>query len=137
MSAFVKLYMMANRRSLLFLVNITKERFMSTSSNNKNIIVEQKKDVPIVKGLPVVGTIFSILAAGGGRKLHEYIDMRHKQYGSVFREKLGSIDAIWVSDPLDMKLVFAQEGKFPLHILPEAWLLYNDTYGQQRGLYFM
>lgn len=109
---------------------------MSTS-NNKNIKVEQKKDVPIVKGLPVVGTMFSILAAGGGRKLHEYIDKRHKQYGSIFREKLGSVDAIWISDPLDMKLVFAQEGKFPQHILPEAWLLYNDTYGQQRGLYFM
>lgn len=109
---------------------------MSTS-NSKNLRTESKKEIPVVKGLPVVGTMFSILAAGGGRKLHEYIDKRHQQYGSVFREKLGPIDAIWISDPLDMKLLFAQEGKFPKHILPEAWLLYNDTYGQQRGLYFM
>lgn len=127
---------MTKRRSLLFLVNITKERFISTS-NIKNIVVKQKKDIPIVKGLPIVGTIFSILAAGGGRKLHEYIDKRHEEYGSVFKEKLGPVDAVWISDPLDMKLVYAQEGKFPQHILPEVWLLYNDTYGQQRGLYFM
>lgn len=126
---------MVNRCSLL--VNITKKKFMSTS-NIKNInIHDLKKDIPIVKGLPIVGTIFSILAAGGGRKLHEYIDKRHEQYGSVFREKLGSVDAVWISDPLDMKLLFAQEGQFPQHILPEAWVLYNDTYGQQRGLYFM
>lgn len=133
MKVFVSVYIMFNRSSL-FCVNASKMRMMST----KNIIkIKSNKDIPIVKGLPLVGTIFSILAAGGGRKLHEYIDMRHKQYGSVFREKLGSVDAIWISDPLDMKLLFAQEGKFPRHILPEAWLLYNQTYGQKRGLYFM
>ncbi|XP_050059362.1 cytochrome P450 315a1, mitochondrial isoform X3 [Aphis gossypii] len=127
---------MSNRYCSLVLVNFTKTRFMSTS-NLKNIRTKSKKEIPIVKGLPIVGTMFSILAAGGGRKLHEYIDKRHEQYGSVFREKLGPVDAIWISNPLDMKLLFAQEGKFPKHILPEAWLLYNDTYGQQRGLYFM
>lgn len=125
-----------SNRYWIVLVNFTKTRFMSTS-NLKNIRTKSKKEIPIVKGLPIVGTMFSILAAGGGRKLHEYIDKRHEQYGSVFREKLGPVDAIWISNPLDMKLLFAQEGKFPKHILPEAWLLYNDTYGQQRGLYFM
>jgi len=127
---------MSNKYCSLVLVNFTKTRFMSTS-NLKNIRTKSKKEIPIVKGLPIVGTMFSILAAGGGRKLHEYIDKRHEQYGSVFREKLGPVDAIWISNPLDMKLLFAQEGQFPKHILPEAWLLYNDTYGQQRGLYFM
>lgn len=127
---------MLNKRSL-FLMNTNKTTFMSTYNTNNYIKVKLKEDIPIVKGLPLVGTIFSILAAGGGRKLHDYIDKRHQQYGSVFREKLGSVDAIWISDPLDMKLLFAQEGKCPKHILPEAWLLYINTYGQQRGLYFM
>lgn len=126
-----------NGRSTFFIINnsLTKRMFTSKTKDSKQ--VEQKKIIPIVKGLPIVGTAFSIMAAGGGRKLHEYIDKRHLQYGSVFREKLGSIDAVWICDPSDMKLLFAQEGKFPRHILPEAWLLFNDTYGQQRGLYFM
>ncbi|VVC28131.1 Cytochrome P450,Cytochrome P450, E-class, group I [Cinara cedri] len=133
MTALVNEYLILNRSSVFF-VNTFKMRLLST----KNIIkIKSKEDIPIVKGLPIVGTIFSILSAGGGRKLHEYIDMRHQQYGSVFREKIGPVDAVWISNPLDMKLLFAQEGKFPKHILPEAWLLYNDTYGQKRGLYFM
>lgn len=137
MMSFFSIYTMLNKRSSLFIVNHTKKRLLA-SSNTKNIIeIESKKDIPIVKGLPIIGSTFSILAAGGGRKLHEYINKRHQQYGSVFREKLGPVDAIWISDPLDMKLLFAQEGKYPQHILPDAWLLYNDTYGQQRGLYFM
>lgn len=126
-----------NRRSLLVLVYNTKKRFMCTSNIEKNIKIELKKSIPFVKGLPLFGTALSIMAAGGGRKLHEYIDKRHQQYGPVFREKLGSVDAIWICNPLDMKLLFAQEGKFPQHILPDAWLLYNDTFGQQRGVYFM
>lgn len=138
MSIFTSNYTMLNRRRpSLFLVNTMKKKFSSTSDNGNITMVDSKKEIPIVKGLPIVGTMFSILAAGGGRKLHEYIDKRHRQYGTVFREKLGPVDGIWISDPLDMKLLFGQEGKFPKHILPEAWLLYNDTYGQQRGLYFM
>lgn len=128
---------MINRNVLLVLANSAKKKFMCTSSFNQKSRFVQKQDIPIVKGLPFVGTTFSIMASGGGRKLHEYIDKRHQQYGSVFREQLGSVDAVWICDPLDMKLLFAQEGKYPRHILPEAWLLYNDTYGQQRGLYFM
>lgn len=133
MTTFVNFYTMFNRSSLIF-TNASKTRLMST----KNIVkFKSKENIPMVKGFPIVGTIFSVLAAGGGRKLHEYINMRHHQYGSVFREKIGSVDAIWISDPLDMKLLFVQESTFPKHILPEAWLLYNDTYGQERGLYFM
>lgn len=137
MTVCVKINTILNGRSSLFLVYNTKRRFMYTSNIEKNIKIELKKSIPSVKGLPLIGTAFSIMAAGGGRKLHEYIDKRHQQYGPVFREKLGSVDAIWICNPLDMKLLFAQEGKFPQHILPDAWLLYNDTFGQQRGVYFM
>jgi len=138
MTALVSVNTLFYGRTSLLSVIINTNKLMSTSHNNTNIMkMESKRDIPIVKGLPVVGTIFSIIAAGGGRKLHEYIDKRHQHYGPVFKEKLGSIDAIWISNPLDIKLLFAQEGRFPRHILPEAWLLYNETYGQQRGLYFM
>lgn len=137
MTVRVKVNTIFNGRSSLFFVYNSKRRFVYTSNTEKNIKIELKKSIPSVKGLPLIGTAFSIMAAGGGRKLHEYIDKRHQQYGPVFREKLGSVDAIWICNPLDMKLLFAQEGKFPQHILPDAWLLYNNTFGQQRGVYFM
>lgn len=133
MITIVNVHRMIKKLSSLDIINSAK-RLISTS-NTKNI--ETKRDIPIIKGLPVFGTTFSILAAGGGRNLHKYIDKQHQQYGSVFKEKLGPIDATWISDPSDMKLIFQQEGKFPQHILPDAWLLYNELYGQKRGLYFM
>ncbi|XP_050532424.1 cytochrome P450 315a1, mitochondrial isoform X2 [Daktulosphaira vitifoliae] len=122
------------------IINYKYQVFKRLVSNQKNTVTKNntlKQEIPVVRGLPLVGTTFSIIAAGGGRKLHEYIDKQHKKYGPVFREKFVSVDAIWISNPNDMKLIFAQEGKYARHVLPEAWLLYNETYGQQRGLYFM
>lgn len=37
-----------------------------------------------------------------------------------------------------MKSLFLNlEGKYPVHILPEPWLLYEKLYGSKRGLFFM
>lgn len=37
-----------------------------------------------------------------------------------------------------MKSLFLNlEGKYPIHILPEPWLLYEKLYGSKRGLFFM
>lgn len=72
-------------------------------------------------------------------RLHEYIDHRHKQLGPVFREKLGgNIDLVFISDPLLIRTLFLNlEGKYPEHILPDPWVLYENLYGSKRGLFFM
>lgn len=94
-------------------------------------------EVPQARGLPLVGTTLALLAAGSAPKLHLYIDKRHRQLGPVFRDKIGPISAIFVSDPEEMRSVFAQEGRHPAHMLPEAWVLYNRAFGRSRGLFFM
>lgn len=72
-------------------------------------------------------------------RLHEYIDSRHKQLGPIFRESLGgSSDLIFISDHELMKTLFLNvEGKYPAHIVPDAWILYEKLYGSKRGLFFM
>lgn len=72
-------------------------------------------------------------------RLHEYIDSRHKLLGSIFTERLaGSTNLVFISDPFFMKSLFINmEGKYPMHILPEPWVLYEKMYGSQRGLFFM
>uniref|UniRef100_A0A1I8N6Z5 Cytochrome P450 n=1 Tax=Musca domestica TaxID=7370 RepID=A0A1I8N6Z5_MUSDO len=96
------------------------------------------KKIPEVKGLPVVGTLFHLLAAGAAPKLHIYIDKRHRQYGDIFRERLGGTqDAIFVSSAHLMRSVFQHEGSYPRHPLPDAWILYNQEHNCQRGLFFM
>ncbi|KAJ8960832.1 hypothetical protein NQ318_020128 [Aromia moschata] len=95
------------------------------------------RDIPTPKRLPVVGTALSLLAAGGASKLHEYVDKRHRQLGPIFRDNVGPVTAVFLSDPEVMRSVFAQEGKYPLHIKPEPWLVYNEKHNYTRGLFFM
>ncbi|KAH8294740.1 hypothetical protein KR018_002386, partial [Drosophila ironensis] len=94
--------------------------------------------IPRVKGLPVVGTLLDLIAAGGATHLHKYIDARHRQYGPIFRERLGGTqDAVFVSSATLMRGVFLHEGQYPQHPLPDAWTLYNQQHACQRGLFFM
>lgn len=94
--------------------------------------------MPRPKQVPLLGTVESI-AAGRGTKLHEYVDSRHKQLGPIYCEKLGGdTDLVFVSDPMLIRKLFLNlEGKYPMHILPEPWVLYEKLYGSKRGLFFM
>jgi len=93
--------------------------------------------LPQPKTLPVFGTMLDLIRAGGGPKLHQYIDARHRQLGPVFHETLGPVSAVFISDPSDMRKAFVNEGKYPVHLLPDAWVLYNKLNGKERGLFFM
>lgn len=69
--------------------------------------------------------------------MHEYFDKRHQQLGPVFREKLGPIEPVFISDVALIEKVFRNEGKYPRHMVPEGWLIYNQKHNIQRGLFFM
>lgn len=92
---------------------------------------------PSPRGLPLVGTLLDLVAAGSTPKLHQYVDARHRQLGPVFLEHIGPVAAVFVADANEMRRVFALEGRYPKHLLPEPWILYNQTYGCKRGLFFM
>lgn len=93
--------------------------------------------IPAPKSLPVIGTTLSLIAAGGAPKLHLYINKRHRELGTIFRDKIGPISAVFVSDPEYMRTMFNLEGKHPKHVLPEGWVVYNKIRGYKRGLFFM
>lgn len=68
-------------------------------------------EVPSPKGLPIIGTTLSLIISGSTPKLHWYVDKRHKELGSIYKENIGPVKAVFLSDPVDMRAVFAQEGK--------------------------
>lgn len=96
-----------------------------------------RREPPEPQGLPFIGTILSWLMAGGGKKLHEYVDKRHRQLGPVYREQIGPVRAVFVNSPDEFRRIFRLEGTMPRHFLPESWLLYNEIRQQRRGLLFM
>uniref|UniRef100_A0A8D9AZY4 Cytochrome P450 315a1, mitochondrial n=1 Tax=Cacopsylla melanoneura TaxID=428564 RepID=A0A8D9AZY4_9HEMI len=95
------------------------------------------KIIPSPKSLPLVGTLFSLLKEGGGAQLHKYVERRHQELGPIYKESIGPVEAYFVKNPNDMRQVFAAEGMYPVHVLPECWMKYNSLYGCNRGLYFM
>ncbi|XP_044266354.1 cytochrome P450 315a1, mitochondrial [Tribolium madens] len=115
------------------LAQLTRPKSSLVSANT----VLHFEDIPSPKGLPLVGTTFSLIAHGSTPKLHDYVDHRHKQLGPIFKEKLGPVSAVFVSDPDEIRAVFGHEGKYPMHVLPDAWVAYNQMYGCPRGLFFM
>lgn len=114
-------------------------RFVTTTNHHRLLLSSpySSTEIPQPRGWPLIGTTLALIAEGSGPKLHIYIDKRHKQLGPVFKDKIGPISAVFVADPEEMRSVFAQEGKYPKHMLPEAWLVYNQKYGCSRGLFFM
>ncbi|CAB0016420.1 unnamed protein product [Nesidiocoris tenuis] len=111
----------------------------STNSKNRKAFSRNASsyDIPYNKGIPVLGTSLAIGAAGGAPKLHEYVDNRHKEFGHVFRENMGSVSAVFVSNPSIIRKIFLVEGKYPRHFVPKAWTLYNELHNCKRGLFFM
>ncbi|XP_017490487.1 PREDICTED: cytochrome P450 315a1, mitochondrial-like, partial [Rhagoletis zephyria] len=93
--------------------------------------------IPTPPSLPIVGTLFDLILAGGAEYVHQYCDKRHKTLGPIYREKLGNIEAVFLSDAKLIQKVYKYEGKYPQHMVPEPWIIYNQSKGIQRGLFFM
>ncbi|GAV03877.1 hypothetical protein RvY_14246 [Ramazzottius varieornatus] len=96
------------------------------------------EDIPRPKGsIPFMGTWIDALRHGVVTRVHEYVDMRYKQLGPIYREKLGKLEAVYIFDPQDVQRVFMREGRHPRHVIPEAWLLHREITDKPRGLFFM
>lgn len=78
-----------------------------------------------------------MIKAGGVSNIHRYIDKRHTELGPIFREKLGTVEALWLADPELYKEAYKSEGPHPQLMHPEPWLIFNRLHGYKRGLFFM
>lgn len=119
----------------MFVKKITK--IYSTIIGRNCSSVKSFQDIPSTGGLPLVGSTFSLIATGGLKKLHKYMDRKHKKLGPIFRDNVGPVTAVFLSDPEEMRAVFAKEGKHPQLTKPASWLLYNKQHNYSRGLFFM
>ncbi|KAK2581866.1 hypothetical protein KPH14_002329 [Odynerus spinipes] len=114
-------------------IDTCKKEYATTATTNTTTFPQP----PEPRGLPVFGTVFQFLAAGGAKKLHEYVDRRHKELGPIYRDRIGPVKAIFVNSPQEYRRIFRIEGQTPKHFLPEPWVLYNEMRALRRGLLFM
>ena len=112
-------------------------KYLSLASRPSPSPLAALPEMPDCRSDPVIGTVAAILDPERGRRLHEYIDKRHRKCGPLFRDKIGPTKAIFVSSSEAIREVFRIEGPTPQHFVPEAWLLYNQMQNKKRGLLFM
>lgn len=116
-------------------------------NSSKDVSIEPEKRYLAFNDIPAAAVDPSPIAkfwgkisqvtTGSWKRFHEHIDDRHRRLGPIFREPLGPIEAVFVNSPTLLRDVFAYEGKYPKHPLPEAWTFYNQLHNCKRGLFFM
>ncbi|XP_076441430.1 cytochrome P450 10-like [Babylonia areolata] len=94
--------------------------------------VQPFEAVPGPKGLPIVGTLLDYFKKDGLKfsKMFEAYQARALQFGAVYKEQLGPIELVVISDPAEYAKVMRAEGKFPNRREMEPMVYYR----QQRGL---
>ncbi|XP_011267156.1 cytochrome P450 315a1, mitochondrial [Camponotus floridanus] len=118
--------------------NVVDRNFALSRTFARDFGTSARKTPPEPRRVPFLGTMLSLMMAGGPQKLHEYVDKRHQELGPVFREQIGPLWIVFVNSPDEFRRIFLRlEGPTPQHFLPEAWRLYNEIREQRRGLLFM
>lgn len=131
---------MAALRSIRYicLQNASTSAFQCPSESSSSNCPRPFDQIPSASSsIPWVGSIFKLIAGGGAKQLHEYCDFNFKRFGPMYREKIGTVEAVYIGNGRMMRQVFAQEDSTPGHFLPEPWLIYNQQYQVQRGLLFL
>ncbi|XP_076110154.1 cytochrome P450 10-like isoform X1 [Mytilus galloprovincialis] len=84
----------------------------TTVPENKTQLFE---DIPGPKGLPIVGTLFDYFKKDGPRfnKMFKAYQQRAFDYGPIYKEQIGAISTVVISDPVEYNKVIRSEGKYP------------------------
>lgn len=92
-------------------------------------------DIPSSQGL--LPSIIQFILDGGAGLLHEHCDRLHKKLGPIFRHKCGSRELIFLSDTRLIRHVIANEGPYPIQVIPESWSYFNKLNNVERGMFFL
>ncbi|KAK9879723.1 hypothetical protein WA026_006783 [Henosepilachna vigintioctopunctata] len=114
-----------------------KKRFFSSVADINPNEANDFFDIPTPTTIPFIGSRLSLWQALSTQRLHEFVDNKHKKLGPIYRDKLGPISGIFVADSEAFKTIFSQEGRYPKHIIPLPWIIFNNEFKYSRGLFFM
>ena len=78
-----------------------------------------------------------LAAAGGPSRLHELVHGRHRRLGGLFVENIQGTEVVFVADSGLIRDVIHRDAACPQFLVPQAWTVFNQIHGCQRGLFFM
>ncbi|XP_063315772.1 1,25-dihydroxyvitamin D(3) 24-hydroxylase, mitochondrial [Pelobates fuscus] len=83
---------------------------------------------------PVLGSFMDILRKGGLQRQHEALAGYHKQFGKIFRMKLGSFDSVHIGAPCLLEALYREESSYPQRLEIKPWKAYRDYRDEAYGL---
>ena len=96
------------------------------------------KTLPGPTSFPVIGNLIQVQRSGGFMKLAAALKKFQKQYGDVFRVKLGPEEMVCFAHPDKIEEVFRNEGKYPRRDKPlPAWTEYHKKHNMSDGIFLL
>ncbi|XP_053550636.1 1,25-dihydroxyvitamin D(3) 24-hydroxylase, mitochondrial [Bombina bombina] len=90
--------------------------------------------LPGPTNLPILGSLLDILRKGGLKRQHEALAGYHKQFGKIFRMKLGSFDSVHIGAPSLLEALYREESNYPKRLEIKPWKAYRDFRNEAYGL---
>ncbi|XP_021028259.1 cholesterol side-chain cleavage enzyme, mitochondrial [Mus caroli] len=70
----------------------------------------------------------------GTQKIHYHQMQNFQKYGPIYREKLGTLESVYIVDPKDASVLFSCEGPNPERFLVPPWVAYHQYYQKPIGV---
>uniref|UniRef100_A0A8C0N5X3 Cholesterol side-chain cleavage enzyme, mitochondrial n=4 Tax=Canis lupus TaxID=9612 RepID=A0A8C0N5X3_CANLF len=70
----------------------------------------------------------------GSQKIHYHQVQNFQKYGPIYREKLGSVESVYIIDPEDVALLFKFEGPTPERFCIPPWVAYHQYHQRPVGV---
>ncbi|RDD43577.1 Epithelial cell-transforming sequence 2 oncogene-like [Trichoplax sp. H2] len=76
------------------------------NGNNESVEVKPFSEIPGPKGLPLIGSLLTVLKNDGYyiKKTHLYMIMNAKKYGRIHKDKMGNFEYVLVYKPEDVEM---------------------------------
>ncbi|PVD23391.1 hypothetical protein C0Q70_16660 [Pomacea canaliculata] len=106
------------------------------ASEDSYASTKQFHQVPGPTGFPVIGTLLDYFKKDGLKfsKMFEAYRQRSLQFGPIFKEKIGPIETVVVSDPDEYAKVIRSEGRHPVRRQMEPMVFYREQRDLEPGL---
>ncbi|XP_020021213.1 cholesterol side-chain cleavage enzyme, mitochondrial [Castor canadensis] len=78
--------------------------------------------------------LYHFLRGEGAHRIHYHHVQNFQKYGPIYREKLGSVESVYIMDPEDAALLFKAEGPIPERYLIPPWVAYHQYYQKPVGV---
>nr|XP_033818674.1 1,25-dihydroxyvitamin D(3) 24-hydroxylase, mitochondrial [Geotrypetes seraphini] len=90
--------------------------------------------IPGPTNWPVLGSLLDILRKGGLKRQHKTLADYHRQFGKIFRMKLGSFDSVHIGSPCLLEALYRKESTYPQRLEIKPWKAYRDFRDEAYGL---